>query len=351
MARKKKINKPFLAIMIVLLIASFWVIKPFFSMFFLALVFAVLFDSFYDRLRKKLGNEMVASIITSVVILFFIILPVILIVLAALYQALNIIQSLQNSIGQVPIDEAVQSEYIAGMLEGSGEYVQGLLDKQGVDTNEALISLAKSLGNIIQNNVIPAISWGVNAGLDVVFFFFVLIYMFPVKDDMLEFFSDISPVGKDLHGRFVKRFDAVVKGTIKGTVLTGVFQGVLGAGMLAFLGFPSPMFWGLMMMLASFIPMGSTIVWLPIAIYLLLTGSVFTGIIFLTWGALVISSVDNVVRAKVLQGGDAGLPELVTLLSVVGGIQLFGFWGFIYGPVIFALAMTALGIYRENKNG
>ena len=80
---------------------------------------------------------------------------------------------------------------------------------------------------------------------------------------------------------------------------------------------------------------------------MIVMGQWVQGIVLLVWGALVISSVDNVVRPKVMGQGEEGLPEVVTLISVLGGIRVFGFLGFIYGPLVVGLCLTAVQIYRE----
>ena len=103
----------------------------------------------------------------------------------------------------------------------------------------------------------------------------------------------------------------------------------------------TPILWGAVMAVLSLLPVvGTGLVWAPAAIYLLLTGSIWQGIVLLAYGALVISTVDYVLR-PVLVGNDVKMPSYVVLLSSLGGIATFGFNGFVIGPLVAALFLTA----------
>jgi predicted PurR-regulated permease PerM len=116
------------------------------------------------------------------------------------------------------------------------------------------------------------------------------------------------------------------------------------------LGIPSAVLWGVVTVLTSVLPLvGSAAVWVPGTIYLLATGRWPQAIVLAVWGAVVIGSVDNFLRPK-LVGGQVGLSELVMFFSLLGGMQLFGLLGIVLGPVLFAIAgsiFTALSEDRE----
>jgi predicted PurR-regulated permease PerM len=90
-------------------------------------------------------------------------------------------------------------------------------------------------------------------------------------------------------------------------------------------------------------------VWLPAAVYLLLTGAAWQGIVLLAYGVLVISMVDNILR-PVLVGKDTQMPDYVVLISTLGGIAVFGLSGFVVGPVIAAMFMAAWDIFSTARS-
>jgi predicted PurR-regulated permease PerM len=149
---------------------------------------------------------------------------------------------------------------------------------------------------------------------------------------------DLLPLERSQSEGLLRRVRDVIDGSIYGVLVVALIQGGLGGLTFWILGIPSPVLWGLVMAVASMIPLlGTASVWVPGALYLLLTGSWGKAIILAAFGGLVISSIDNFLRPK-LVGDRIRLSELVMFFSVLGGLQLFGVLGIVVGPVIFAIA-------------
>jgi predicted PurR-regulated permease PerM len=128
-----------------------------------------------------------------------------------------------------------------------------------------------------------------------------------------------------------------------------LIQGTLGTVSFIVLGVPSPVLWGVVMAVASLIPLlGAASVWVPCAIYLLVIGSWGKAIILSAFGAVVISSVDNFLRPK-LVGEKVKLNELVMFFSVLGGLQVFGVLGIVLGPVLFAVTGSLIEVLRQTE--
>ena len=103
------------------------------------------------------------------------------------------------------------------------------------------------------------------------------------------------------------------------------------------------------MAILSLLPaVGAALVWLPVALYLLITGSVWRGVVLIAYGILVISLVDNFLR-PILVGKDTKLPDYVVLFSTLGGIAVFGVNGFVLGPVLAALFIAAWDIFTASE--
>src|SRR3546814_3856397 len=106
---------------------------------------------------------------------------------------------------------------------------------------------------------------------------------------------------------------------IKGSLVVAVAQGMIGGVVFALLGIPGAALWGTLMGAMSLIPaVGTGIVWVPVALYLLLTGSITEGLILIACGALIISTVDNVLR-PILVGRETKMPDPLILISTLGG--------------------------------
>jgi predicted PurR-regulated permease PerM len=141
--------------------------------------------------------------------------------------------------------------------------------------------------------------------------------------------------------RMVGKFVSVTRATLKGTILIGVVQGLLGGLAFWAVGIDGAIFWGTVMTVLSIIPgIGGALVWLPAAIILINTGEVWRGIALALFCALVVGSVDNVLRPR-LVGRDTKMHELLIFFSTLGGLMLFGAMGFILGPIPAALFVTA----------
>jgi predicted PurR-regulated permease PerM len=93
---------------------------------------------------------------------------------------------------------------------------------------------------------------------------------------------------------------------------------------------------------------GAGLVWMPVAVYLLATGSVVKGIVLIAYGFLVIGLVDNILR-PMLVGKDTKLPDYVVLISTLGGIEVFGLNGFVIGPVIAAMFIAVWDIFSQQR--
>jgi predicted PurR-regulated permease PerM len=142
-------------------------------------------------------------------------------------------------------------------------------------------------------------------------------------------------------------FSNTIDAVIMGSLAIAVVQGLLVGLIFWVLGISYPVIAGAVSFVLSILPLvGAVIVWAPVGIYLLFTGAIVKGIILLLFGALVISTVDNVLRTLII-GGRVRLPTLFLLLSIIGGIQYFGFSGIVLGPVLLAVFISFIEIYKQ----
>jgi predicted PurR-regulated permease PerM len=113
------------------------------------------------------------------------------------------------------------------------------------------------------------------------------------------------------------------------------------------LGIPAAALWGLVTVFASVVPfVGTAAVWVPGTVYLLATGAWAKAIVLAVWGAAIVSSVDNLLRPR-LVAGRVRLSGLAMFVAMLGGLQAFGALGIILGPVLFATAAGIVDVLRE----
>jgi predicted PurR-regulated permease PerM len=128
-----------------------------------------------------------------------------------------------------------------------------------------------------------------------------------------------------------------------------VLQGTIGGLSFWILGLPGALLWGVAMGVFSLFPsVGTGLVWVPVSVYLLASGSVWQGAALAALGFFVISSVDNLVR-PILVGRDTRVPDYVILITTLGGFELMGFNGFVMGPVIAALFIAIWQVVGESR--
>jgi len=193
------------------------------------------------------------------------------------------------------------------------------------------------------------------AGL-VIGLFLVLLsaYFFYVEGEtVVAELKALSPLPSRYNQEFAENFKGVIDATFRGQVITSLVQGVcIGIG-LAIAGVPGAILWGAVATVLSLLPVvGSAAVWIPAALYLYAVASMgersYFGAIFLTvWGVVVVPIIEHVIRPWAMKG-KMQLPAIPLLVSVLGGMEAFGFVGLVVGPLVFSLLMSIIDIYKRS---
>ena len=144
------------------------------------------------------------------------------------------------------------------------------------------------------------------------------------------------------------RLDQVMKAVIRGIVLTWAIQGFFGGIGFWATGIPSPVVFGVLTAFSAIVPVvGTTLVWGPGGLYLILAGKTALGVGLLLWGAIVVSRVDAILL-PLLIGGKVEIPLPLILVGVVGGVFAFGLMGLVIGPLLLVVTLFFLETYRES---
>ena len=175
---------------------------------------------------------------------------------------------------------------------------------------------------------------------------FALFYLLRDADEFMSSLRRMIPLDPQQTEEVLQRARDITEATVYGTVVVAIAQGILGGIAFRVVGLAPSALWGAIMGVMAMIPMvGPAVVWLPASIYLVITGSVLPGVLLAAFGALVIGTVDNLLRA-IFVSGRAQVHSLVVFLSVLGGVFAFGPAGLVVGPVLFVLALIAIEMGR-----
>ncbi len=339
----------FLLLVILISLALAWVIEPFFGAILWGLVAAILFAPLNRRLLLAMpGWRNGAALTTLLVIIALVIVPAIIIGMALLQEAMLFYGKIRS--GDIDIAEYIQQ--LQGVLP---HWASSWMRRSGLTNfNTARDMLGAGVASGVRTLATQAFLVGQSA-FSFLVALGVMLYLtfFLLRDGE----ALAAKVGRavPLHGpqrdALATKFVAVIRATIKGSVVVAILQGMVGGTVFWMLDIEGALLWGVLMGFFSLLPaIGTGLIWVPIAIYLLATGAIWQGVVLVLCGVFVIGMVDNILR-PILVGRDTRMPDYVVLISTLGGIEAFGFNGFVIGPVIAALFIAAWNIMTEARRG
>ena len=338
-------QKALLWLLLAVSIAFALILWPFFGAVFWAAVLALLFAPLYRWLARLMGGRRnLAAVTTLLLCLVVVILPLALLVAALVQEVGNLYEQLQSR----RIDVAAFVEQAVRMLPG---WLANLLDRVGLgdlaSMQAKLATGAAQAGRFVATQVMNV---GQNA-FDFLVGVGVMLYLlfFFVRDgaSLAARIERAIPLSHEHKGHLFGKFAAVVRATVKGNVLVAAVQGALGGLILWLLGLEAALLGGALMAVLSLLPaVGAALVWAPVALWLLVAGSVWKGVTLIAFGVFVIGLVDNVLR-PILVGKDTQMPDYLVLVSTLGGIAIFGLNGFVIGPAIAALFIAAWDLFSS----
>jgi predicted PurR-regulated permease PerM len=341
-------DNTFLWLLVAVSIAFAWILVPLSGAVLWAVVLAILFAPVQRRLvRSMRGRKTLAALANLAIILVMVILPLALI-------TVQLVQEASELVAKVRSGEINVAEYFRRIVAALPSWAAGLVERFGVGDPAALQAKVSEGGLMKGSQVVGGFALGIGQNtLDFVVSLFVMLYLlfFLLRDGdaLVARIRRAMPLRAEQRSELLAKFTVVIRATVKGNVAVAALQGALGGLIFWILGIPSPLLWGVLMAILSLLPaVGAALVWGPVAIYFLVTGALWQGIVLVAFGVLVIGLVDNVLR-PVLVGKDTKMPDYVVLISTLGGIAIFGINGFIIGPVIAAMFMACWDLFADSR--
>ncbi len=334
-------NYLFLGLLLIVTLAFFSTIKVFAYPIFWAMVIAAIFYPLYKWLNTKLKHPDLSSTITLITVFLVIVIPFSILGTLIIKQSVDLYSSINGNRGQIlqavqDTTRWIQNNPITKQLNFDDAF---WVEKFSQFTQTVTTFLINSATAFTQNSVTFIIMF--------IVMFYALFFFLRDGEKLLHKLMHLCPLGDRYEQKLYDRFTSTARATIKGNLILGAIQGGLGVLLFALTGIPGALIWGIIMMLFCVIPgLGSFIVWFPIGLITLLTGNTWQGVVILSVGALLISTIDNFLR-PVLVGKDIQMHPLLVLFSTLGGIVVFGASGFVIGPIIAALFMAFWDMYEE----
>jgi predicted PurR-regulated permease PerM len=352
------------ALVVFLGMTFFQVIAPFLMPLFLAGVTALLSQPLFRRFLRWTGNRTGLSAgLTTLTLLAAVLLPLL---LGTYFATVQLYGFARDTLGSQQWKETMESVWLKldvdAAIEFAGPWLKPELANEDL-TDEERVALANDVKReteaklregilALTKRTFSAAASGLSAlgeamSLAISFVMYLIALYFFLADgpSLVASGESMIPLHREYTRQLLTQFNQVVRAVVLATFAAALTQGVaLGVG-LQVAGFGHFFLLSFLATLAALIPLGTMLVWLPCAAWLACTGHWGWAIFLVIYGAGFVGTLDNVIRTYVLQS-NVTLHPLLAFVSVLGGLQLMGFWGVFIGPVVAALLHGLIKIFN-----
>jgi len=323
----------------ILLYLCWRMVQPFLNVILWATVLVILFYPVHRRLLRRIKSPSLAALVSCLLVILIILVPVTLITLAVVNELYSAALTVQAAIDYI----------LDPTSRGTGpilNFLSRYIDINHLRSEEFLAERLRGVSAQLAGRTLGFIGGLVGAIVQTFFTIFTMYYLFRDGENISRTVRDMLPLERDQADSIMTRTREVIDASVYGVITIAAIQGALGGLAFWVLGLRSAIIWAVVMTFLSMVPMlGAFIVWVPAAIYLALSGHYVKALMLAAWGTLVIGMIDNFLRPK-LVGSRTRLHELLIFFSVLGGLNVFGVLGVVLGPVVMALTLSLIDVYR-----
>ncbi|MBI4446071.1 MAG: AI-2E family transporter [Acidobacteria bacterium] len=332
---------------LIVLYLSAQIFRPFLYPIALAVVLASLLYPQFETLSTRLrGCKGWAALIICLGVLFLIVLPLIFLLLLLAGEVSEVYGEFQLKLEQ--------GYFERWLRPGVGGFLERFRQQLGNYVDLSRVSLSTGVGGGIQQLSLFFLrqSAAILAGLFhlMVHFFVLMISLFFLLRDGGRLAAEVkswSPLSERYENLIVTKFREVANATIIGSLLTALVQGVAGGLVFWTVGISNPLLWGALTALFSLVPVvGTAVIWLPWTLYFISTGAFSRALVLAALEIFFVGMTDNILRPLLIEGR-AKMHTLLVFFSIAGGVAYFGISGVIFGPLVLALGLTFLELYKE----
>lgn len=328
-----------LVVTAILLYLCWRMVQPFLGVILWSTVLVILFYPAHKRLAQRIRQPWLAALVSCLLVILIILVPVALVTIAVVNELSGAVASVEGVVNYL-LDP--NSPVTGRILSFVSHYV----DISQLRSEEFLVERLRGVSGQLAGRTLGFIGGLVGVIIQMFFVVFTMYYFFRDGDNISRTVRDALPLDRDQADRVMQRTREVIDASVYGVISIAIIQGTLGGLAFWVLGLPSAIIWGVAMTFLSMVPMlGAFLVWVPAAIYLALTGHWVKALLLVLWGTLVIGMIDNFLRPK-LVGSRTRLHELLIFFSVLGGLNVFGVLGVVLGPVVLAVTLSLIDVYK-----
>ena len=334
-----------LAVLIGIAALLFFVLKPFLVPLLLAAMFAVVLNPVYQYVLRRMPTwPSLAALCTVILALICAIVPLSFLGVRVVSEARHMVASLSDGSASRYIEttflytQKLSNQY----LPVEAQFSSTLTSSVEGYTKEGLSWLVGNISGLFSSIAQLLFS--------VIIFLISLFYLLRDGRQLRSLLVHLSPLEDNDDDTVLNRLGLAVNSVVRGNLFIVLIQATLAAIGLALFGVPNPILWGMVAGVAALIPgLGTSLVLLPAAALLLISGAAGPAIGLLLWAGIVVGLVDNLLAPR-LVGKGSQLHPLVVLLAVLGGLVLFGPAGLFLGPLFASLFLVLLSLYLRNSS-
>jgi len=314
------------------------IVEPFIPPIAFALALVVATQRPYRWLRTKLRSPNLAAAVALLLVLTLIIGP-------AVFLGTYLVQNAIHSINEIRTADSSWRTMVEGqpVLASLLHWAEANLDLE-THITRAAEGIASHATGFLKGSASIVTQLGITL--------FVLFFMYRDCNSGLEAMYRLVPLSRSEAHRMFQHVAQTLRATVNGSLTVGAVQALMAGLMYASLGVPGSIVWAAATFFAALVPVfGTALIWGPITLFLLLTGSWGKALILLAWGCAAIGMIDNFLY-PFLVGGKLRLHTVPTFFSIVGGVALFGASGLILGPMTLAITIGLIDIWwRRTAEG
>jgi predicted PurR-regulated permease PerM len=320
---------------------------PFYTAILWAIILAIVFHPVQLFLVARLkGREGLAALLSVLMCVCLVIVPVVMI-LASIAQESN---SLYQQVSSEEFDLRGRIDSLVSALPSFIERWTPIELGSFPDLRDkfsgAILQTSQSMAGRVVNIGETTLSFLIGSGV----LLYLLFFLFRDGERLVAKIKSAMPFSDDHSAKLLEKFTSVINATVRGNIIIAIIQGTIGGVTFWMLGIEAALLWGVVMTFFSMLPaVGAAIIWAPAALFFMFTGAWVKAVILVLVGLLIIGLIDNLLRPP-LVGKNAKLPDYVVLVSTVGGMALFGINGFIIGPLIAALFISAWSLFEKEPD-
>lgn len=336
----------------VLLFLFYWgcrMFQPFAGPLVCAIAVAVVFYPMHSQIALRIPKKRawLAALLSDFIVFLFFVVPTVLLVWSIVSELDNMMPTIHDWFNRIVTWIRSNPTQHSSWLSHLPSAVTRQLDLRSAEVQDRIagmgnrsLQIAAGLAGALAGHTFSAL-------FDTVIFLFVLYFLFLDGPSLFRRLTGLMPLENRNKERISEKVHMTVLGVVRGTFLTALVQGASATIGFLIARVPAALVLGFLTALATFIPsIGTTLVWVPVSLFYLVTGSAGKAIFIAVWGILVVGLVDNLLRPYIV-GNKAEMPFLWLFFALLGGIEVFGLLGVILGPLIFGMIAVFLEIYEK----